>query len=157
MDEVFGYENFRSEIVWKRTTAHSDSKFYGINYDVMLFYTKSENAVFNTSYQPYDESYIARFRNKDKDGRLWMDDNLTAKGLSGGGYEYEYKGFRSLWRMPLETMERLDREGRLHFTKTGGIRRKRYLDEGQGMPAQALWNDINAINSQANEKINYPT
>ena len=157
LDEIFRYENFKSEIIWKRTTAHSDAKFYGINYDVILFYTKDEKAIFNTVYQPYDESYLARFRNKDKDGRLWMDDNLTAKGLSGGGYEYEYKGYKSLWRMPLATMKKLDEEGRLHFTKTGGIRRKRFLDEQQGMPAQALWTDINTINSQAIEKINYPT
>ena len=54
-------------------------------------------------------------------GALWADDNLTAKGLSGGGYTYEYRGVTSFWRVPLETMQRLDAEGRLHFTKAGGI------------------------------------
>lgn len=157
MDEVFGYENFRSEIIWKRTTAHSDAKYYGMNYDQILFYTKSMKATFNTVYQPYDDDYIARFKNSDPNGRKWTDDNLTAKGLSGGGYEYEYKGAKSLWRMPIETMKRLDAENRLHFTSKGGIRLKRYLDELPGMPSQALWLDINAINSQAKEKINYPT
>ncbi|MCY4653440.1 MAG: DNA methyltransferase, partial [Dehalococcoidia bacterium] len=73
------------------------------------------------------------------------------------GYEYEYKGAFSLWRVPPETMERLDSEGRLHFTRTGGIRRKRYLDEMQGRPAQALWDDIDPINSQAQERLGYPT
>lgn len=157
LDEILGYENFRSEIVWKRTTAHSDAKYYGINYDQILFYTKSEKSVFNTVYQPYDEDYLSRFRNSDSDGRKWTDDNLTAKGLSGGGYEYEYKGVKSLWRMPIETMKRLDKENRLHFTKKGGIRLKRYLDELPGMPSQSLWTDINVINSQAKEKIQYPT
>ena len=154
---MFGYENFRSEIIWKRTTAHSDAKYYGINYDILLFYTKSEKSTFNSVYQPYDEEYKARFRNVDSNGRKWTDDNLTAKGLSGGGYEYEYKGVKSLWRMPIDTMKRLDQEGKLHFTKKGGIRLKRYLDELPGMPAQALWYDINVINSQAKEKISYPT
>lgn len=158
LDEVFGEENFRNEIIWKRATAHSDAEFYGNNFDCIYFYTKSQaEYTFNTVFQPYDEAYIARFNRTDPDGRRWDSGNLTAKGLSGGGYDYEYKGYRSLWRMPLETMERLEREGRIHITKTGGVRSKVYLDELPGMPAQALWTDINPINSQANEKVDYAT
>ncbi|MDD6320950.1 MAG: site-specific DNA-methyltransferase [Oscillospiraceae bacterium] len=158
LDEVFGEDNFRNEIIWKRATAHSDAEFYGNNFDCIYFYTKSQTQyVFNTVYQPYDEAYIARFNRTDPDGRRWDSGNLTAKGLSGGGYDYEYKGYRSLWRMPLETMERMDREGRIHITKTGGIRSKVYLDELPGMPAQSMWLDINPINSQANEKADYAT
>ena len=158
MDEVFGEDNFRNEIIWKRATAHSDAEFYGNNFDCIYFYTKSQNQyTFNTVYQPYDDAYIARFSRTDPDGRKWDSGNLTAKGLQGGGYDYEYKGYRSLWRMPLETMERLDREGRLHVTKTGGIRSKVYLDELPGMPAQSMWIDINPINSQSNEKSDYAT
>ena len=158
LDEVFGEDNFRNEIIWKRATAHSDAEFYGNNFDCIYFYTKSQTQyTFNTVYQPYDEAYIARFSRTDPDGRRWDSGNLTAKGLSGGGYDYEYKGYRSLWRMPLETMERLDREGRIHVTKTGGIRSKVYLDELPGMPAQSMWLDINPINSQANEKVDYAT
>ena len=157
LDAVFGATRFRNEIVWRRTTAHSDSKRYGANIDIILFYTKSNRWTWNPEFQPYDEEYKARFRHRDPDGRAWSDDNLTAKGLSGGGYEYEYKGATSLWRVPLETMERLDAENRLHFTRTGGIRQKRYLDEMKGRPVQALWEDINAINSQAQERLGYPT
>lgn len=158
MDEIFGENNFRNEIIWKRATAHSDAEFYGNNFDCIYFYTKSqEGYVFNTVYQPYDDAYIARFSRSDVDGRKWDSGNLTAKGLQGGGYDYEYKGCRSLWRMPLETMERMDKEGRLHITKTGGIRSKVYLDELPGMPAQSMWTDINPINSQANEKEDYAT
>lgn len=158
MDEVFGEENFRSEIVWKRSTAHSDAEFFGVNFDTIFFYTKSQNEyVFNPVYQPYDQAYLARFSRTDPDGRKWDSGNLTAKGLSGGGYDYEYKGFRSLWRMPKSTMEQMDREGRLHITKTGGIRSKVYLDELPGMRAQCIWDDINPINSQAAEKTDYAT
>ena len=157
MDAVFGLDNFRNEITWQRTTAHSDSGRYGRNTDIILFYTKSRDWTWNIQYQPYGETYIARYRRRDPDGRRWTDDNLTAKGLSGGGYEYEYKGASSLWRVPLETMKRLDSEGKLHFTRTGGIRRKRYLDEMPGRQAQALWDDIDAINSQAQERLGYPT
>ena len=157
MDAIFGVGQFQNHIVWRRTTAHSDSTRYGSNTDHLLFYTKSGQWTWNPQYQGYDEKYKARFRFKDPDGRAWSDDNLTAKGLSGGGYEYEYKGATSLWRVPLETMQRLDAEGRLHFTSKGGIRRKRYLDEMKGRTVQALWDDIDAINSQARERTGYPT
>ena len=158
MDEIFGEDNFRNEIIWKRATAHSDAEFYGNNFDCIYFYTKSQqDYVFNTVYQPYDDDYIARFNRTDPDGRKWDSGNLTAKGLRGGGYDYEYKGYRSLWRMPLETMERMDREGRLHITRTGGIRSKVYLDELPGMPAQSMWLDIKPVNSQANEREEYAT
>ena len=157
MDATFGKENFRNEIVWKRTTAHSDARRFGRNIDTILFYTKSDSWTWNQLYLPFDEEYKKRFRNSNPDGRAWADDNLTAKGLSGGGYEYEYKGAESLWRVPLETMKKLDCEGRLHFTSTGGIRLKRYLDELKGRPIQALWDDINPINSQAKERLGYPT
>ena len=127
MDEIFGENNFRNEIVWKRATAHSDAEFFGNNFDCIYFYTKNQdNYVLNPVFQPYEASYLARFKNEDPDGRKWDSGNLTAKGLSGGGYDYEYKGYKSLWRMPLETMQRLDSEGRLHITKTGGIRLKVY-------------------------------
>lgn len=157
MDEIFGEENFRNEIVWQRSTTHADAGFYGNNFDMIFFYTKGQGYTFNTVFQDYDESYLARFTHVDPDGRKWDSGNLTAKGLQGGGYEYEYKGVRSLWRCPKETMERLDKEGRLHFTTKGGIRSKVYLDELSGMPSQALWTDLNAVNSQAEERVDYAT
>ena len=162
LDAVFGNgtdgkPGFRSEIVWRSATAHSDSKRYGANTETIFFYTKGEEWVWNTIYETYDAKHKARFRFKDPDGRLWQDDNLTAKGLLGGGYEYEYKGVTSLWRVPLATMQQLDAENRLHFTNKGGIRRKRYMDEAQGRPVQQLWDDINPLNSQARERAGYPT
>lgn len=158
MDEVFGEDNFRNEIVWKRATAHSDSNFYGVNYDSIYFYTKDqEYSYFYNPLQDYEESYLNRFKMKDEDGRLWESGNLTAKGLKGSGYTYTYKGCTSLWRCPIETMKKLDEAGRLYFTKNGGIRLKVYKDELKGMPCQALWTDINAVNSQADERVDYAT
>ncbi|MDO8716582.1 MAG: DNA methyltransferase [Dehalococcoidales bacterium] len=157
MDTIFGPENFRNEIVWKRTGAHNDPGRYGANIDTILFYTKSDSWTWNQIYRPHDQEYIARFSHQDSDGRLWADDNLSAKGLSGGGYEYEYKGVTSLWRCPIETMQKLDTEGKLHFTNKGGIRLKRYLDRNQGTVLQALWEDIPPINSQARERLGYAT
>lgn len=157
LDVIFEPENFRNEIVWQRTSAHNDPRRYGANIDILLYYTKGPSWTWNQLYIPHSQEYLTRFRHRDPDGRLWTDADLTAKGLSGGGYEYEYKGIRSLWRCPLETMQKLDEEGRLHFTKAGGIRLKRYLDETPGVPLQALWDDIPPINSQAAERLGYPT
>ncbi|HEY4286962.1 MAG TPA: site-specific DNA-methyltransferase [Puia sp.] len=160
LDSVFcaGTGQYQNEIVWKRTSAHSDSSTCGSSHDIIFLYTKSGKYIWNKLFQKYDDSYIdSHYKKVDKDGRRWMDDNLTAKGLSGGGYEYEYKGCKSYWRCPIETMKRLDREGKLHFTKNGGIRFKRFLDEMPGMPLQDTWSDISPINSQAAERLGYPT
>jgi site-specific DNA-methyltransferase (adenine-specific) len=157
LDAIFGPRTFRNEIVWQRTSAHNDPQRYGANIDIILYYTKGTTWTWNQLYTPHDPEYLARYHHRDPDGRLWTDDNLTAKGLSGGGYEYEYKGVHSLWRCPEETMRKLDAEGRLHFTKAGGIRLKRYLDDTPGVPLQALWTDIPPINSQAAERLGYPT
>ena len=157
LDEVFGGQNYLSEITWKRTSAHSDPSKYGVNVDSILFYSKSDKWIWNQQYGVHSDEYKARFRNVDKDGRLWTDADLSAKGLIGGGYTYEYKGVTSLWRCPLETMKRLDEEGKLHFTKNNGIRLKRYLEDTQGVPLQVLWEDVFPVNSQAKERLNYPT
>ncbi|NCC86085.1 MAG: site-specific DNA-methyltransferase, partial [Clostridia bacterium] len=157
LDEVFGKPNYQNELIWQRTSAHSDPGHYGINVDSIFYYSKSEHRLWNQQFGIHSEEYAKRFRNVDLDGRLWTDDNLTAKGLSGGGYSYDYKGVTSLWRCPPETMQRLDQENRLHFTRAGGIRLKRYLDETPGVPLQTLWADIFPVNSQAKERIDYPT
>ena len=157
LDSIFGIQNYRSEITWKRTTAHNDPKKYGANTDILLYYAKSSNYIWNAVFTEHSEEHKSRFRHSDPDGRKWTDGDLTAKGLSGGGYTYEYKGVTSLWRCPIETMEKLDAENKLHFTKKGGIRIKRYLDDNLGTPLQSLWDDISPINSQAKERLGYPT
>ena len=157
MDAIFGKTYFANDITWKRTTAHSDGKRFGRNTDTLLFYHKSRSFTWNPQFEPYGDEYLARFKHQDSNGRRWTDDNLSAKGLSGGGYEYSYKGASSLWRLPESRMKELDAQNRLHFTSRGGIRLKRYLDEAKGLPLQSAWNDISPINSQAKEKTGYPT
>ena len=157
IDEIFGEQNFKNEIVWKRTSAHSDSGKFGNNADFIYYYTIGDSYIWNQEYEPYSKKYLARFKNVDTDGRKWQDGPITAKGLSGGGYEYTYKGVEGLWRCPRSKMEKLDREGKLYFTKKGGIRIKRYLDKDKGIPLQTIWTDIYATNSQAVERIGYPT
>jgi len=156
LDGIFGKQGFRNEIVWKRTTAHSDSGKFGINSDCILYYTKSNQCTFNPQFQEYTEEYKKRFR-KDENGRMYVDNSLSAKGLSGGGYRYKFNGVFNFWRCPLETMQQLEKDGKLHFTSTGGVRLKRYLDELPGLPCQTIWTDINPLNSQSKERTGYPT
>ena len=159
MDSIFGATNFKNEIIWKRTSGHSDATRYGHVHDSILFYTKNEKYVWNGPYQAYDPEYVEQYyRYADPDGRKWMSGDASAAGLQGGGYEYEWKGITRIWRMPIETMERLDSEGRIYYTKNGIARIKRYLDESDGMPAQDVWNDIQALRSwHKGERLDYPT
>lgn len=86
-----------------------------------------------------------------------MSGDLGAAGLQGGGYDYEYKGVRRVWRVPLATMQRLDEEGRVFFTRNGIPRIKRYLDEAKGMPVQDVITDIESLRSWHKERLGYPT
>ena len=158
LDAVFGKYQFRNEITWRRTSAHSDANRYGRNTDIIFFYSRSEEWTWSQQYQDYDESYIAsHYRYQADDGRVFRTDNLTATGLSGGGYEYDWNGVSRIWRAPRETMERWEREGRIRYTRNGVAEYIRYLDEMPGRPVQALWEDIPPINSQARERLGYPT
>jgi DNA modification methylase len=96
MDAVFGPEMFRSEVVWKRSSAHSDTKQglknYGHIHDVLLFYVKGEELVWSPQFTKYDESYSGRdYALVDEDtGRRFRRDNLTAA-RPGGDTEYEWR------------------------------------------------------------------
>lgn len=161
MDEVFGANRFANEIVWRRAFGHSDSVKYGIIHDSILFYTKGDKWTWNRVLQPPDKDYIETFfdqydeKRKERYQRL----SLSAGGLSGGGYTYEYKGVKTLWRCPRETLEKHDREGRLHWPKkVGGVPRlKRYVSEYEGVPLQDLWTDISKIHNQSSELTGYST
>ena len=158
MDATFGPVFYKNEIIWKRTSAHSDAKRYGRSHDVILYYTYSPQAVWNDPRQPYDEEYVAKYyRYQDDDGRRWMSGDLSAAGLRGGGYEYEWNGVTRIWRVPQRTMEQWDAEGRVFYTRNGIARRKRYLDESQGLRAQDLWTDIQPVRSWHSELLDYPT
>ena len=158
LDTVFGAANFRNENIWKRQSAHSDARGYGSVHDSILFYAKSEQYLWNRTFQPYEPSYVEQYyRYQDDDGRKFMSGDLGAAGLQGGGYEYEWKGITRVWRVPIETMERLDSEGRIFYTRNGFPRIKRYLDESKGMPVQDVWNDIESLRSWHKERIGYPT
>jgi site-specific DNA-methyltransferase (adenine-specific) len=158
MDAIFEPVNFRNEIIWKRTSAHSDSRVFGNAHDTLLYYSRSDTFGHNKQYQSYTQEYVSsHYRYRDDGGRLFRTDNLTAMGLSGGGYTYEWNGVTKVWRCPIERMRELDKQGRIRYTRSGTAEYIRYLDEMPGMPAQDVWDDIPPINSQARERLGYPT
>ncbi len=158
LDAVFGHENYRNEIVWKRTSAHSDARRYGSVHDVLMFYSQTSEYLWNQIYQEYDPQYVEQYyRYTDADGRRFMSGDLGASGLQGGGYTYDWKGVTRVWRVPESTMARLDAEGRVFYTRNGIPRIKRYLDEAKGLAVQDNWTDIEALRSWHQERLGYPT
>ena len=159
MDTTFGIEQFKNEIIWKRSSAHSDAKACGRTHDTILLYAKDRTKfIWRKQFQTYDESYIkSHYRYKTNSGRIYRTDNLTATGLSGGGYEYEWNGVTRIWRSPRSTMESLERDVRIRYTRNGVAEYIRYLDEMPGVPLQDLWVDLPPINSQSKERLGYPT
>ncbi len=141
MDQIFGVENFRNEITWKRATmsggkAHAYQ--YGRNHDVILLYTKYKKNIFNTIYLPYSEDYIQKkFIYEETDGRI---------------YRLQPRGTRTD-----EAIKEFRKQGRIVESKTGYIQIKFYLDDMPGVAADDVWIDIKDVRTLQKEKLGYPT
>lgn len=162
MDEIFGDENFQNEIIWKRTSARSDSQTYNHIHDVLFFYSKSETFTWNPQYTDHDEKYEEeRYCYDDGDGRKYQLTDMTSPNPRHT-MMYVWKGFQSPekgWRFQRSTMAELDAQGKIWYPddKTKRPRLKRYLDESKGRPLDSVWMDVFPVNSQADERLNYPT
>jgi DNA modification methylase len=165
MDRIFGGKNFKNEIVWQRTNAHPNAgKSFGRLHDVILFYTKSSNYIWNMQYTPHTDSHVsASYRNVEpKTGRRYALRDLTASVYhASSGQVYTWKGKKPpasrVWAHSKEEMEKLDKEGKIAYSKKGYPRLKLYLDESLGVPLQDIWTDIRPVQSQAKERLGYPT
>jgi site-specific DNA-methyltransferase (adenine-specific) len=166
MDAVFGPEQFRNEIIWKRKSGRGETNNeairFGVTADSLLFYVKSSQAKFYRQIRANNPHYIqSKFTNVDSDGRRYHLDNISSPSYRPN-LCYEYKGHSPPpkgWAVSRQTMEQMDRNGRLYVPAdlTKRIRRKRFLDELQGETVDTLWDDIPPVNSQAKERIGYPT
>jgi len=164
LDSIFGVTNFKNEIIWKRTSAHNDTKqgalHIGRIHDVILYYVKSNTAKRNEVYAPYSDTYVGDFyRHTDPDGRKYRLDNLTGPGgAAKGNPKYEFLGVTRYWRYNREKMQALYDQGRIIQTAPGRVPAyKRYLDEMPGVGLQDVWDDISAVQAQAKERLGYPT
>lgn len=163
LDEIFGEDNFRNEIIWKRKGGNlGQTAQYGIVTDTIFFYTKSPNYFFETLLEKEgQEEYLKRFKYADADGRKYRLSPLVSPSYSPT-LIYEYKGYlppRNGWSVSIDTMRNYEKEGRLYFPKNKSqrIQRKQYLDEWEGSPVQNLWTDVFVINPVAEERLGYAT
>jgi adenine specific DNA methylase Mod len=161
MDAVFGPESFRSEIIWKRTNTHSDAKRWSPVSDT-IFYCVKGTPTWNPPFVPHSEAHLeSKYRNEDADGRRYTLSDMTSP-KPRPNMMYEWKGFPSPslgWRYSRETMAKLDAEDRIWYpeSKDKRPRLKRFLDEMPGVLMGNVWTDIYPINSQAQERLGYPT
>lgn len=166
LDQIFGENQFQNEIIWKRSSAHNDSRRYGTNHDTIFFYTKGKSWIWNVQYTAYSQQYLDQnYRYRDESGRRFRVSDMTAN-KPGGDVSYEwqtpdgdivrpYKG--RYWAYSKENMKRMESEGLIYYRKTGMPMLKHYLDEMPGVPLQTCWDDINPVISGSQERLGYPT
>jgi len=167
MDAAFGPANFKNDISWTRTVPKSDFRQGATNWprvhDVLLYYQKDAKAGadFRQPFAPYREDYVQVSYPlvEPGTGRRYGAHSLLAPGAGSRGHpQYEFMGVTRYWRYNKEKMERLLAEGRIVRSDKGKVPRyKRYLDEMPGVPLGDSWPDIPPINSQAAERLGYPT
>lgn len=144
MDEIFGEDCFINDVTWKRQTSSGfkGKNIMGKNHDNILIYSKSNNILYNTEYIPYTEDYIQqRFGHFE---------------IINGKKRYFKDAFLGT-ATTKETIENLKAQNKIYYTNTGAMRLKVYLDETEGIPLDDVWIDINAVNSQADERVDYAT
>jgi site-specific DNA-methyltransferase (adenine-specific) len=180
LDAVFGPENFRNEIIWKRTSGHSSAKRWGPAHDLILFYAKTAEHIWNPVFQSHDDAHLTSKYTASDGHANFMAADLTGAGIRKGDSGQPWRDFDPTqqgrhWAVPkkfptdrvdtdgwvgLSSQEKLDRldEGDLIYwpKKDGGFPRfKRYLTTG--VPIQSVITDIPPVNSQAQERLGYPT
>jgi DNA modification methylase len=161
-EEVFGADCFLNEIVWKRSLPHNDPKKYGRIHDTILFFVKSPSKyAFNQLFTRQSDEYIAsHYTQRDPDGRVYRLQSLSASG-KGPPRRFNKRMLPpppgTHWRFSQEKIDELLAQGLIVFTSTGQPNFKRYLDESKGSALQSLWIDVNPLNPQALERLDYAT
>jgi DNA modification methylase len=184
MDGIFGHKNFRSEVIWKRSSSHNRAKRWGPVHDTIFHYTKTEQYTWNRVLEKYSQEYLDNFyNNEDKNGRYRVGD-LTGPGKRGGDSGQVWKGVDPNivgrhWEPPhdralpewfkfpdgwsrlgvRERLDILDDQYLIYWPKKEGgkPRFKGYLAPSGGIPAQDVITDINPTASHSSERLGYPT
>ena len=166
MVEVFGNSGPNGQIIWRRTSSHGDSKWWGVINDDILYFTKSSKYIWNAPKRPFSAEYIASHYGmiEEVSGRRFAASSLTAAGTRRGETGQPWRGFdpntigRHWGKLPSE-LDRLDAEGRIYWPKKedGWPREKLYLEEREGVAVPNIWDDLPPVNSQAKEDTGYDT
>lgn len=165
LDAIFGAEHFRNEIIWQRVAAKGGQmRRLPANHDVILNYAKGSLNAWNEIRLPYDMNNLdaktlSKYVYSDDDGRRYrMGPLLHPEQGRRPNLEYELMGVVRTWRWSRERMERAVSDGRVVQTEPGRVpQQKMYLDEQPGRLVGDVWADISVLNSQAAERLGYPT
>jgi site-specific DNA-methyltransferase (adenine-specific) len=166
LDGIFGPVNFRNEIVWQRATGKSlMTKRLPSNHDVILAYQKSGEAEWNeveafTKYEAgkLDEKTSSKYSHIDERGNVYRLDSLINPNPNRPNLTYEFLGVTRVWRWTKDRMQAAYESGLVIQTAPGRVPQfKRLLSEQRGRPLGDVWSDINPLNSQAQERLGYPT
>ena len=162
LDKIFGQANLQNEIIWQRTSAHSDSKRFGHVHDTLFFYSKSDVFTWNPLFGPHSPEYVEKFyRFPDRTrGRYRLDHIIRSQSMGPRpNLSYEYKGYKPKWgwRVIREKLEKLDRDRRIEWSQTGRPYLRRYLNEMKGTALTSIWTDIKSVQAHAKERLGYPT
>lgn len=146
MDEIFGIENFRNDITRiKCNPKNFDRVGFGNIKDLILFYTKSSNPIWNEPREKYTEKDIEKlFPKIDKQGRRYTTVPIHAPGETENGKSNQpFKGMMPPkgrhWRTDVDTLEQWDKEGLIEWSSTGNPRKIIYADEREGKRVQDVW------------------
>lgn len=161
LDAIFGKDQFLNEITWKRTTAHNDPWRFGRISDRLLFYSRSNEKVFNRVLGSYSAEQLSRYKYADQQGQ-YRAENLTAPHFSSTRtieWRGVHPGANRQWRFGIDELERLYGLGRILLQRDGRPRKdglKEYLDPNGGAVLQDIWTDI-SMSPTSGERLGYPT
>ena len=160
LDEVFGKDNLVNEVIWRRTGTHGTSRSFGNIHDTVYFYGKSSRYFFDPPTTELSSEYIkSHYTQADSDGRRYQLVSMHGAGVGPArmfGNKMLSPPAGRHWAYGQERIDEMLADGLIAFTSKGTPRVKRYADESKA-PVPSLWSDLAVINSQAEERIGYPT
>ena len=146
MDEIFGIENFRNDITRIKCNPKNFKRIgYGNIKDLILFYSKSINPVWNEPKEKYTEKDINKlFPKTDKQGRKYTTVPIhapgeTENGNSGKRFKGNFPPVGRHWRADIKTLEQWDKDGLIEWSSKGNPRKIIYADEREGKRVQDIW------------------
>ena len=157
IDEVFGPDHFQNIITWRRGPQKSHGLGYGHNADYIIYGTKTDRIVWNIQTGELSDEYLESFK-EDEYGKY-----VTTPLHSGRPPKNvpEWRGVKPPsgrgWAYTIETLEKLDKEGKVEWSKNGVPRLKRYLSEIKGAAVQEIWTDIKPLLAKSSSHVGYPT
>ena len=164
MDEIFGMQNFKGMITRKKCKSKNFTrKTYGNISDFILFYTKTEEPVWNRPYEDWcDEKIIKEYPCiEEGTGRRYKKVPLHAPGTRNGETGKSWRGLMppqgKHWQFTPNKLDEMDANGEIYWSSTGNPRRKVYLDQSNGIPVQDIWLDYLDVNNQNTVITGYPT